>query len=90
MVFRVIADLFVTVKSTNKLSSTIAGERLLYSLRTQFVLVSFLFLCFYLYPCYPWISHPFNSSPHLWASFVSHQLLLIHFFHVATQSAPVT
>jgi hypothetical protein len=36
MVFRALADLSMTLKIPNKLSGAIAGERLLYSLRTQF------------------------------------------------------
>jgi hypothetical protein len=44
MVFRALADLSVTLKIPNKLSGAVAGERFLYSLQTQFVLVSFLFI----------------------------------------------
>ena len=37
-----LADSFVTLKNTNKLSGAIAGEQQLYCLSTQFFLVSFL------------------------------------------------
>jgi hypothetical protein len=62
-------------KISNKLSSVVAEEQLLYLPSYPVVLVSFVFLCFYLCPHYPWRSHPFTTSPpqlpHLTVNYVS-------------------
>ena len=43
----------------------------------------FIFLSFYLYPCYPWSSHPFHGSLTPRASSGSHHPHRIHFLRQA-------
>ena len=75
--------LFVTLQSTNKLSGAIVGEQQLHYLRTQSSSYLFLFLYFYLNPCYPWSRHPFHDSLTPRASSGSHHPHRIHFFRQA-------
>jgi hypothetical protein len=58
-----LADLSCVSKIPNKFSGIVVEVRLLYLSSYLVILVSFVFLCFYLYPCYQWRGHPFTTSP---------------------------